>query len=838
MKKSPFFVVLLVIMLFCAVACLLTACSSVGEEQSGDGITDGTTDEDAKPDDEKTSLSEDGANIIASLVAYSMNDSGLMWGNVSSPDGWDNTDLCALGITGYGAACSSFYSVSAEGGGYLVYEGLIGFVLFESEEARNAAADEKTEELKAAASNLGIMDASHEAFTKVGKAALLMTDSTETAETALSAEFLSDIDENFENFVVAASKKVIENGARGSVSNMFYREESGELSVVYFSASNYYLSDVSETTVSLYRAGYNVDRAQTELECDEYRDMLDTIPHSDDSLLNVSESGYYYFAFEVVPGLVYSLNEDDTYEVSGLYPEGSASGDVKVPAEHNGKAVTGIAGSAFKGCTQLRSITLPDTLTYIKTNAFADCVNLKTVDIKGTLSQLETGAFSGCESVESVSLGGGAAGLSLGAFDACVKLKSFDFGGSLAEWCSLAAHSAVTTRVQNLTFGGQPLAGDVTVPAGVSSIGSYAFYNCREITSLTISEGTAWIGGYAFADCAGLRTISISEGLAYISEGAFDGCISLEKISVPDSISRFSATLEDCVRLQYNIYGGVKYLGNGNNPYAVAAGSLNRNITECCLADSARIIADCAFQGCEALLSVTTGDSVVGIGAHAFEDCALMTSVTMGENVESIGDYAFKDCSSLKAITISDSVTDIGSYAFANCVSATSLRLGKSVKDIGRGAFSGCVSVENFIFDSVCFDDTYYYYGQAFDNLGKYGAGVTVTVGDNVTEIPERIFIASSEDSTANIKRIVLGANVEYIPISAIYGCYSIEEIDFSALQGNWKIVLCYDGRVSEMQLDTEFLQRMLGKGGTALKEMFDNMDEYDAEHSYIELIK
>lgn len=99
----------------------------------------------------------------------------------------------------------------------------------------------------------------------------------------------------------------------------------------------------------------------------------------------------------------------------------------------------------------------------------------------------------------------------------------------------------------------------VVIQPGVTSIGGYAFSECKNLTSITIPEGVTSIedgvfsgcglrsitipkgvtsiGRYAFQECSSLTSITIPEGVTSIGAGAFRGCSSLKNITIPESVT-------------------------------------------------------------------------------------------------------------------------------------------------------------------------------------------------------------------------------------------------------------------------------------------------------------
>ena len=72
---------------------------------------------------------------------------------------------------------------------------------------------------------------------------------------------------------------------------------------------------------------------------------------------------------------------------------------------------------------------------------------------------------------------------------------------------------------------------------GVTSIGSYAFRNCTNLTSINIPEGVTSIGDWVFKGCTNLTSINIPEGVTSIGYEAFNNCKSLTSVTIPSSVT-------------------------------------------------------------------------------------------------------------------------------------------------------------------------------------------------------------------------------------------------------------------------------------------------------------
>ena len=219
-------------------------------------------------------------------------------------------------------------------------------------------------------------------------------------------------------------------------------------------------------------------------------------------------------------------------------------------------------------------------------------------------------------------------------------------------------------------------AGFVSIPQGVSSIGSFAFSGCTGLTSVTIPDSVVSIEGYAFSGCTGLTSINVSSGNTKYHSA--ENCI-IETAS--------KALIAGCKNSVIPADDSVTTIG-----YAAFSGCTG--LTSVTIPDSVTSIGYVAFSGCTGLTSVTIGNGVTSIGNYAFNGCTGLTRVTIPARVSSIGDSAFRGCTGLTSVSIPDSVTSIGYQAFSGCTGLTSVTIPARVSSIGEGAFSGCTGLK------------------------------------------------------------------------------------------------------------------------------------------------
>ena len=262
----------------------------------------------------------------------------------------------------------------------------------------------------------------------------------------------------------------------------------------------------------------------------------------------------------------------------------------------------------------------------------------------------------------------------------------------------------------------------------VTSIGSHAFTNCKNLKSITLSNSATTIKENAFAGCSGLTSITIPDSVTEVGNAAFLNCSSLASITIPDSVTTIGySTFDGCSSLtSITITDSVTTIGNN-------AFSNCSNLISVTIGNGVTTIGDSTFYGCSSLTSITIPDSVTTIGNSAFSNCSNLTSVTIGNGVTTIGDSAFYYCSSLTSITIPDSVIAIGEDVFRGCSNLISVTIGNGVTTIECFAFTRCIGLTSVtIPDSVTTIGDY-----AFESCSSL---TSVIIPDSVTTIGNNAF--------------------------------------------------------------------------------------------------
>ena len=450
------------------------------------------------------------------------------------------------------------------------------------------------------------------------------------------------------------------------------------------------------------------------------------------------------------------------------------------------ESITVIKSNVFSGASCLTSVTIPNTVTSIYSRAFYNCIGLQCVLIPSTVTFIASEAFY---MVGSIIYNGPATGSPWGARS----VGGFVDGDLI-----------YSDNTETYLIGCNQLASEVTIPNTVTTIGPQAFLNCEQLTSITIPNSVTEIGSGAFSGCKNLEEISIPfvggsasatsqssitqfgyifgtdiyDGV-YITQGhnagtcipgglrhvnitggekifhyAFEGCSMLHSVTIPESIKYIgNDAFSSCTRLNSVIYTGsvaqwcnITFGNSASNPLVRAhALYINENL----------------------VTDLVIPDTTTKINAYAFQGASCLMSVSFSPAVDTIGSYAFSGCSGLIGLLdIPNTMTRIESYAFQNCNSISSLRLGNSVTYIGSNAFYGCSMIHELtIPNSVITIGS-----NAFGNCRQLRV-----VNYNATNC---LYMASDVWTNCNLFTILnIGDNVTNILSQAFFNCSGLTSV-------------------------------------------------------------
>lgn len=311
----------------------------------------------------------------------------------------------------------------------------------------------------------------------------------------------------------------------------------------------------------------------------------------------------------------------------------------------------GISASAFRDCRSLKKVVLPVTLREIKREVFQGCSSLSEIKIPMSVIEIGSNAFKGCSSLTHIEISG-LAKVGYDAFQGCTKLKG---GPTIVPYTEMPADSVRFSGTcgkdgdnvkWTLTYDG------TMTLSGKGECADYAFINTSpwglykdDIVYLVIEDGIESVGAFMFNSCEYLTSVSLPHTLKHVKEYGFGNCPRLFVIDIPE---------------------GVVSLGRSCFTHAKM-----KSIT---LPNSITRWADC-FAGCEKLESVILPENITYIPPFAFSHCKSLKSIRIPDRVQYIGEKAFWYCNSLETVTIRESLEHIGPKAFEGCTKLNDDRL-------------------------------------------------------------------------------------------------------------------------------------------------------------------
>ena len=365
----------------------------------------------------------------------------------------------------------------------------------------------------------------------------------------------------------------------------------------------------------------------------------------------------------------------------------------------------------------------------------------------------------------------------------------------------------------------------VSLPEGLSSIGSGAFFCCEYLNSIEIPESVTSIGDNAFMVCTSLSRLEIPESVTSIGDNAFARCMSLNRLEIPAGVRSIGRNVFAFTNIQEGVFvapdnpayrsdeRGVLFTEDGT-VLLYCPPSVEGSYT---VPDTVRTISEFAFESCHGLTAVTIPEGVTDIGDGAFDGCEI-AEVTLPASLRSLGKDAFGEGYYAPAFFVADgnsvyasdsngalfnadrtellrvpgsykgayqipeTVAVIGESAFYDCYDLTAVTIPDGVGSIGGHAFSGCWNLSAVtIPDSVSTVGDYAFYGCSSlsvvtipDRVGSIGdctffdcySLTAVTIPDGVGSIGDSAF-----SGCCNLTAVTIPDSVSTIGDYAFSGC-------------------------------------------------------------------
>ena len=217
-----------------------------------------------------------------------------------------------------------------------------------------------------------------------------------------------------------------------------------------------------------------------------------------------------------------------------LCVKGGCPSDIVIPT-----GVRIIADDAFNGMGMLRSVIVPETVRSIGRHAFEGCENIGSLELPEGVVSVDRYAFENCSGLELIAIPTTLKSVGYGAFIGCKNISRVQIQ-NLCHWCGIAFedYSSNPLRYGRSLYLGDVELVDLTLPEGLLSIGSYAFYHW-DGQSLSIPSSVINIGHSAFRECRSLKKVTIESPAKEkeIDYDTFYYCTDLVSVTIPNSVT-------------------------------------------------------------------------------------------------------------------------------------------------------------------------------------------------------------------------------------------------------------------------------------------------------------
>lgn len=400
--------------------------------------------------------------------------------------------------------------------------------------------------------------------------------------------------------------------------------------------------------------------------------------------------------------LAYTTNSDGTLTITGFASGFTPPADytLVIPDEIDGKAVTAIKASAFKGKTNFTSLTIGSNVKTIGDQVFMNCTKLTgSVVIPNSVTSLGTSIFEGCSNLTAASFEDGYTldyipkwlvwGTNITTFVIPPSVKYIHQGAfkNCKNMTSIEIPATVTT-INKEAFMNCTSLTEITIPSSITSMEESVFYGSGVVTANIACET---LGQSAFNGCSKLTTVNLLNGVKTIKSSAFSGCSKLTTVSIPASVTTMeSSAFYGCSLLStVNFANGIQLETIPDNAF------YKSGLTSITIPASVKTIGSYAFQECNKLTNVIFPENtqLTTINNYAFRSCALLPSFTMPNSLTTLGSGVFYSCPKLASVTFSNQLTTIPNETFYDCSSLNNVTIPSWIKTIGDRVFMNCTAL-------------------------------------------------------------------------------------------------------------------------------------------------
>lgn len=332
------------------------------------------------------------------------------------------------------------------------------------------------------------------------------------------------------------------------------------------------------------------------------------------------------------------------------------------------EGVTKTCMHSFSYNEHIRKVVFPSTIEIIDNSSFSGCNMLEEVEFAGggvNLKEIGFGAFRNCTNLKKIDLPN----------------KSIVMGQSVFEGCPLLESDNQFNTVGSTLVLCQSDQEVIEVPEGIKNIGNRAFSGCSNAKRIVLPEGVEVIGEHAFSFLKNLELVSFPGSLKTIEAEAFSCCYNLQKADLTNVTRIGAKAFAGCRSLRdisFPKYAEV--LGAEDPDGKHMEGVFDRvPAKHVVIPTSIKMLDSFIFMHNTELTDVTIPGNIKVIGKGAFWGCTNLKSVEIEEGVEEIKPQAFLGCEQLSNIKLPDSLKVIGSEAFRQCTNLKAIDIPSSI---------------------------------------------------------------------------------------------------------------------------------------------------------------
>lgn len=481
--------------------------------------------------------------------------------------------------------------------------------------------------------------------------------------------------------------------------------------------------------------------------------------------------------------------------------------------------ITELKMGIFSHLTALESVTFPETtLTYISDRVFVGCTSLKSVTLPDSLTDLGQNVFYNCTSLESIHIGKKLYFTPYSPFGITPALKTITVDPENTGFTVVDGVLFTKNMKLLMRYPAKKAGTSYTVPDGVVTLCDYSFSDCNLLESVKIADTVGTIRSYAFHQCTSLKSIKIPEGITELLEWTFVNCSALETVELPSTMKKFSGAgnFQKCTALvSINIPDGFTSFGDQSfyNCTSLKTFEMPDTVTNagaitfngCTSLETVKLSKNLTtlgrwglFYGCTSLKNVEIPSKVTSINTSTFRNCTSLESITLPDGLQTLGNEAFAYCKALTSITIPGEVTSVGSSAFSACYALKTVSIASKDTAIGENAFASCSAISDVYFggteaewntyktDKVSSGNSYLTNAtfHCMITSGSSGSNVSWTFNSISGEliftgtgyVPTEVF-----DGRADIKKVTIAGNIVGMQGEAFYDCANLNTVSIQS---------------------------------------------------------